>query len=99
VGRRLLAGSVWAFYDPVVIRQVTCATCGARNRLKQTSGGLRAVCGRCGAALGEEGGSARGSSEASVPRMRLSNGQTLLLIGVVALALTGVAELLLIMLY
>jgi hypothetical protein len=31
--------------------------------------------------------------------MRLSNGQTLLLIGVVALALTGVAELLLIMLY
>jgi hypothetical protein len=85
---------------------VTCRKCGARNRLKASAGGATPVCGRCGTPLVEtiEISSAAGGPAAAAPargvgRAKLSNAQVLVVIGVVALALTGMAELLLLMLY
>jgi hypothetical protein len=86
-----------------VSTEVTCRNCGARNRLKARGarGGARPVCGRCGAALGEEQPSVV-NYEAAVgarPRdRRAENLRAILLIVVVAAALTGMAQLLLIML-
>ena len=82
--------------------QVTCRKCGARNRLKAASGGMTAVCGRCGTPLVAtiDIPSAAGAAPARAhARQRLSNAQVLVVIGVVALALTGMAEVLLLMLY
>jgi hypothetical protein len=85
--------------------QVTCRKCGARNRLKASAVGKTPVCGRCGTALVEtiEIPSAAPGGETTpargLGRGRLSNAQVLVVIGVVALALTGMAELLLLMLY
>ena len=75
---------------------ITCKNCGARNRLKTTSGGMTPVCGRCGVPL-----LATASPQPTLTPApsRLSNTQTLLVIGVFALALTGLAELFLMLLY
>jgi hypothetical protein len=77
--------------------EVKCGNCGARNRLKATSGGLAPICGKCGAPL--RASTAAAPVSAILPRARLSNAQMLVVIGMVALALTGVAELLLMILY
>jgi len=78
--------------------QVTCRNCGARNRLKARGapGGLRPVCGRCGTPLGEDEPSA--VAMAPPKDRRAENLRAIVLIVVVAAALTGLAELLLIML-
>ena len=84
--------------------QVTCRRCGARNRLKARGGapgGLRPVCGRCGAPLVDEEQRGPLDYEAALPRprdRRAENLRAIVLIFVVAAALTGLSELLLIML-
>jgi ribosomal protein L40E len=88
----------------VVSNEVTCRKCGARNRLKGRGappGGLRPVCGRCGAPLGDDEPSVLNYESAAAGRpkdRRAENLRAIVLIVVVAAALTGLSELLLIML-
>lgn len=87
----------------VVSNEVTCRKCGARNRLKGSGapGGLRPVCGRCGAPLGEDEPSVLNYESTATGRpkdRRAENLRAIALIVVAAAALTGLSELLLIML-
>jgi ribosomal protein L40E len=82
-----------------VSNEVTCRNCGARNRLKARGapGGLRPVCGRCGAPLGDD--DAPAAAVAGPPKdRRAENRRAIILIFVAAAALTGLAQLLLMML-
>ena len=82
-----------------VSNEVTCRRCGARNRLKARSapGGLRPVCGRCGAPLGEDDAPAAAVA-APLKDRRAENRRAIILIVVAAAILTGVAQLLLMIL-
>jgi ribosomal protein L40E len=86
----------------VVSNEVTCRSCGARNRLKARGapGGARPVCGRCGAPLGEDQPSVLNYQAAAAPPKdrRAENRRAIILIVVAAAALTGMAQLLLIIL-